>query len=235
MSKNKAPLTEGTIIVFKDIPVGEYRKYFLRVIGNEILGKTGMDFQNWLMTQAGKTLKEATDEYFRPLGHEKMEEFLTERRFNNVSDLNKEFIIYFDKSIGELGYDFGGVFNWGHSWGSKITIIYGKTGTKSRQCPARIHIRDNDILFQMYFTKIDSHRQYIESAPPYIKKVFTDFNDGKGCTFCRSKCGPKEFTIDGDFKSICRDAPFWFDNPTEQKLPDYMGLLAEFYPMKKAK
>jgi hypothetical protein len=233
MSKKNKLLADDTVIVFKEIPVGEYRKYFVHAIGNEILGNGGMDFQNWLSTQAGKTLKEAADEYFHPLGHEKMEDFLTERRFNIVSEPDKAFIIAFDKAINELGYDFGGVFNWGHSWGSRITIIYGKTGTKSRPCPARIHIRENDILFQMYFTKIDAHHQYIEAAPAYIKEVFTDYNNNKGCTSCRDKCGPKEFTIDGHFKSVCRDAPFWFHNPQVDKLPDYMGLMAEFYPQKR--
>lgn len=231
MNKKKL-LTEETVVVFKDIPVGEYRKYFVQAIGDEILG-SGMDFQNWLFKQGGKTLKEATEEYFHPLGHERMDEFLTERRFNIVSKPDKEFIIDFDKAINDLGYDFGGAIHAGHSWGSRLMIIYGKTGTKSRSCPARIWIRDDGILFQIYFTNIDAHREYIEAAPAYIKEVFTSYNDSIACRSCRGKCGPKEYTIDGHFMSVCRDAPFWFDKPSVEKLPDYMGLISEFYQQKK--
>jgi len=226
----KKVLTEDTVVVFKEIPVGEYRKYFVQTIGEEILGSGGMDFQNWLFKQGGKTLKEATEDYLHPSGHETMKEFLAERRFNIVSEPDKEFIIAFDKAVNGLGYDFGDAIHAAHSWGACMTIIYGKTGTKSRPCPARIHIRENDVLFQMYFTKIDDHRQYIEAAPAYIKEVFT--SNKEGCKACRSKCGPKEFTIDGQFKSICCDTPFWFDKPSVDKLPDYMGIFAEFYSKK---
>ena len=236
MVKNKELLSEDAIVVFGKIPVGEYRKFFIQSIGEQIAAGVGdMNFQTWLFTQGGKTLKEATDEYFNPLGHETMTEFLTERRFSSVSKEDKAFIIAFDKEVHELGYDFGNAIHAGHSWGSNQMIIYGKTGTKSRSCPARIWIKDDGILFQIYFTGIDAHRGYIEAAPRYIKEVFTGYNENRSCRACRSKCGPKEYTIDGRFMSICRDAPFWFTNPSLEKLPDYMGLLYEFYPKSKRK
>jgi len=236
MAKKKELLSEDTIIVFGKIPVSEYRKFFIQSIGEGITaGVEGMNFQTWLFTQGGKTLKEVTEEYFHPLGHKTMDEFLTERRFNTVSEQDKDFIMAFDKEINELGYDFGGAIHAGHSWGSQQMIIYGKTGTKSRQCAVRIWIKNEGILFQIYFTKIDAHRQYIETAPTYIKEVFTGYNNNNICKSCRGKCGPKEYTIDGHFYSICRDAPFWFDKPSIEKLPDYMGLLNEFYPKSKRK
>ena len=229
----KELLPEDTVIVFGKIPVGEYRKFFVQAIGGEITTGAGdMNFQTWLFSQGGKTLKEAADEYFHPPGHVKMEEFLTERRFDIVSGPDKEFIIAFDKAISDHGYDFGGAIHAGHSWGSRLMIIYGKTGTKSRPCPARIWIKEDGILFQIYFTNIGAHREYIEAAPAYIKEVFTGYNENRRCKSCRSKCGPKEYTIDGQFISVCRDAPFWFENPSVEKLPDYMGLLSEFYPRK---
>ena len=107
MAKKKELLSEDTIIVFGKIPVGEYRKFFIQSIGEEIVaGAEDMNFQSWLFTQGGKTLKEATEEYFHPLGHKTMDEFLTERRFDTVSKQDKEFIMAFDKEINELGYDF---------------------------------------------------------------------------------------------------------------------------------
>jgi hypothetical protein len=234
MSKTKKLLPEDTVIVFGKIPVGEYRNFFMQALGDDYDKHftAGMDFQNWVLgTQGGNTLKEALDELRSPSGAKNMAKLLAERRCNIISDENKEFIIAFDTAITEFGYDFGGVIRAGHSWDSQLMIVYGKTNTKSRPCPARIHIKDNDILFQIYFTNIDAHRQYIEAAPAYIKEVFTGYGD-KGCTSCRNKCGPKEFTIDGHFKSVCRDAPFWFDKPSIERLPDYMGLFAEFYRAK---
>ena len=235
MSKKNELLPEDTIIVFGKISVGEYRKFFLQAIGEEILGSGGMDFQNWVFSQGGKTLKEATEEYFHPSEHEKIKDFLTERRFKIVSKTNKELIIAFDKAISEMGYDFGGTIRAGHSWGSQMMIIYGKTGTKSRPCAARIWIKTDDVLFQIYFNNIDAHRQYIEAAPDYIREVFTGSfgTHDKGCTSCRgSRCGPKEFTIDGHFKGICRDAPFFLKNISLKRLPEYMDLFSEFYEKK---
>jgi hypothetical protein len=234
MGKAKKLLADDTIIVFGKIPVGEYRKFFMQALGDEYDNHftTGGDFQNWLLgTQGGRTLNEALDEIKNPLGVRSMPELLAERRCSSISDANKEFIIAFNSAITELGYDFGDAIRAGHSWGSQLMIVYGKTDTKSRPCPARIHIRENDILFQIYFTNIDAHRQYIEAAPAYIKEVFTHYGD-KGCKSCRRKCGPKEYTIDGQFKSVCRDAPFWFDKPSVERLPDYIGLITEFYPVK---
>ncbi len=216
-----------TLILWNAFPVGKFRDFFIQTTGKEIL--PGMDFQTWLFSQAGKTLSEALEEYLHPAGQKTLEEFFTERRFNNVSESDKEFIIAFDKEISALGYDFGSEIHIGHSWGSQMLIIYGKTNTKSRPCPARIWIRENDVLFQIYFNNIDAHQNYIENTPAHIKEVFTNYNDNRSCKACRSKCGPKEYTIDGNFLSICRDAPFWFNNPSVEKLPDYIDLIKEFY------
>jgi len=44
----------------------------------------------------------------------------------------------------------------------------------------------------------------------------------------------KTYTIDGKQMEKCSGVVFEFYNPTMEKLGDYMGLLAEFYPAKKA-
>ena len=69
MSKNKKLLAEDTVIVWNDISVGEYRNFFEHAINKDFGRSVGnMDFQTWLFIQAGKTLKEAVEEYFHPSG-----------------------------------------------------------------------------------------------------------------------------------------------------------------------
>jgi hypothetical protein len=49
-------------------------------------------------------------------------------------------------------------------------------------------------------------------------------------------CAPgKIYTIDGQEMQKCNHATFYFDMPTVDQLPDYMGLLEQFYPVKKPK
>ena len=153
-----------------------------------------MVFQNWIFSQAGKTLKEALEEFNDPSIPKTMEEFLTERRFNIVKESDKAFLIAFDKEVNALGYDFDGIIGSGNIW-SPLMIVYGKTGTKSRPVAARIYIKDNCITLRLFLNKIDAHRQYIENAPAHIKESFI-FADGD-CTSCNSSCTPKTYTIDG--------------------------------------
>jgi hypothetical protein len=229
MSKIKKLLEENTVIVWGSIPVGEYRKFFEQAISKEFAGDK--NFQTWLFTQAGKTLKEATEYYFNPSGQKNMEEFLSERRFNIISDSDKTFIIAFDKAINELGYNFGGVIGSGSIWGRNM-ISYGKTGTASRPIIARIYIREESIVLRLFLNKVDTHRQYIENAPTHIKEVFSGTHSS--CNFCHDKCnGRKEYTLDGRLIYKCSGSAFEFFQPSMEKLLDYVHLLTEFYPNKK--
>lgn len=232
----KKILPEDTVIVINKHPVGEYRKFFQQETGVEKITVGSMDFQPWLFTQAGKTLKEALDEYNQPSGPKNVERFLAERRFDMMKEPDKAFIIAFDKEINKLGYDFGGVIGSGFAAGCELMIIYGKTGIKSRPCAARIYIKENDITLRLFLNKIDAHRQYIENAPAFIKDVFTSENEScTGCSFKDGKCKykyTKTFTIDERLINKCDAKAFIFANPSVEKLPDYMGLLTEFYPPK---
>jgi len=232
----KNVLSEDTVIVINKFPVGEYRAFFQQATGKEEIVTVCKDFQTWLFTQAGKTLKEALEEYNHPTS-KNMEEFLTERRFDMIKQPDKAFIVAFDKAITELGYDFGGAIGSGFAAGCALMIIYGKTGVKSRPCPARIYIGENSITLRLFLNKIDAHRAYIENAPAHIRDVFTDERGNcTGCSFKDGKCKfryTKTYTIDGRLIHKCDGRVFVFKDPSVEGLPDYMDLLAKFYPMKK--
>ena len=111
-------------------------------------------------------------------------------------------------------------------------ITYDKTGTKTRPRPARIHIyNDGKIDVKLYLHKIDSHRLYIENASPHIKDLFT--NDDRrcnGCNFKNGKCNnAKIYTIDGNLIQKC---DITLNNPTIEKLHEYIEVIMEFYPSK---
>ena len=113
-------------------------------------------------------------------------------------------------------------------------IIYGKTGTKSRPCIARIYIHNNYISLRLYFSNISKHRVYIENTPEHIKTIFYG---GQDCP-CRSNCphkGQKIYTIDGKNYQKCCHADFRVTTPKIELLSDYLDLLAEFYPTKATK
>ena len=230
--KSTQILPEDTVIIWNAHPVNEYRKFFQQATGKKEIPTGNMDFQSWLFSQAGKTLAEALEEYLHPSGHESMEDFLTERRFNLLSASKKAFMIAFDKAISDFGYDFGGAIISGNVF-SPMVIIYGKSNTKSRTCAARIYIKDTGILLRMLFQKVDTHRAYIENTPPHIKEAFS--GQTGLCTFCWDKCPsrPAAYTLDGQQIRKCHHHTFYFDAPSVEKLSDYMGLFAEFYPVKK--
>jgi len=227
----KKALTEDTIIQLgKSIPLGAYETFFRETSGKELFP----DFHVWLNTQVGKTIKDTLDSYYEAAVPKNMEQKLSEERFNNISDSNKKFIVAFNKAIEGLGYDYGGGIGDGHAWG-KYQIVYGKTGTKSRPCAVRIYIKDNGaVQLRLFLNNVDKHRQYIENSPAHIKNVFSFV--GGDCKSCSTMCAPgKVYTIDGQEMQKCNHSTFYFDMPTIEKLPDYMGLLEKFYPIKKSK
>ena len=168
-----------------------------------------------------------------------MKDVLSEERFNIISDTDKAFILAFDKEINELGYDYGGAIGSGHGWG-KFMIIYGKTGTKSRTVRARIYIREDGITMRFYFSDINKHRYYIESAPAHIKAVFAF--DGGDCRIaggqetCVKGCkSMKVYTINEQKYIKCCHNVGYFQEPTVERLPDYLAVYSAFYPTRKPK
>ena len=235
MAKAKKLLPEDTIIVWNVHPVGEYRRFFQQATGEEKITVGSMDFQTWLFSQAGKTLREALEEYQHPSGIKTMEAFLTERRFDMLNAPDKAFIVAFDNAISALGYDFGNMISSGNGY-CDMQIIYGKTSVKSRPCAARIYMRDDHITLRLFLNRIDAHRSYVENTPAYIKGVFTsEHGNCTGCSFVDGKCKykyTKTYTIDDRLFHKCVSQTFIFPNPSVENLPDYAGLLAEFFPSK---
>ena len=226
-------LAEDTIIeIGKSIPLNKFRAFFQEVTGEDL---SGWEFQPWLYTQTGKTLKEAIDSYCEAAKPKSMEKLLSEERFSIISQADKNFILDFDKTINSLGYDFGGTIGDGYCWG-KYMIIYSKTGIKSKKVIARIFIRESEIVLRLFFNDIDKHSKYIEGTPEYIKSVFTGNHGNCSCNPQKENCRMrKNYTIDGRKIEKCSGVVFEFWNPATEKLIDYKNLLAEFYPDKKAK
>lgn len=163
---------------------------------------------------------------------------LSEPRFDFISTPNKTFIQAFDDEMTRLGYTFGDKIGSGYCWG-KYMLIYRKSGVKSEQVYARIYLRDESIVLRLFLNDIDKHRAFIEHAPAYIKEVFTgdqatcqhDHNEDADGN-CRFR---KSYTIDGRFIEKCNGITFEFHQPSLDKLPDYLALFTEFFPIRKSK
>lgn len=164
-----------------------------------------------------------------------MRYILNEERFDFVSSNDKGFIIAFNDEMSKLGYGFGGKVGSGYCWG-KYMIIYTRAGVKSKKVFARIYLRDERIALRLFLNEIDNHREYVEHAPSHIKEVFVgDFGGCKHCHnekdgICRFR---KKYTLDDRLIEKCNGSTFEFQDPSIQRLPDYMALFTEFYPKKK--
>ncbi len=226
----KTVFAEDTIIsIGKSIPMAEYRAYFQEKTGQDL---SGWVFQSWLNTQAGKTLKEAAAAYCQASRPLRMEERLSEERFSSMAAADKAFIIGFDQGIQQLGYDFGGFIGDGYCWG-QFMIVYSKTGVKAKKVAARIYLRENSIALRLFLSNVDKHRAYIEQAPAHIKEVFTNDQGRCSCEPKKANCRMrKTYVVDGRSIEKCSGSVFEFSQPSLEKLPDYVNLLKEFYPIK---
>ena len=162
-------------------------------------------------------------------------DILKEDRFDFLSAANHEFILAFDEEMNRLGYDFGDTIGDGFCWG-RYMLIYRRSGVKSSKVYARVYLREADIVLRLFLSGIDQHHQFIEQAPAHIQQVFTGhFGD---CQHCKNeKDGQckfrKTYTIAGQLIEKCNGNTFWFHQPVIEKLPDYIALFTEFYPVKK--
>jgi len=160
---------------------------------------------------------------------------LSEDMFDVISAVDRAFIHAYDEKMNELGYDFGNRL-WGAS--DYTEIAYVKTGVKSKNIFSRIKIIhiDGKIQLRLYFNNVDNHREHIENAPQYIKNVFAfEGGDCRGasCGFCPS--GGKIYTIDGKEYYKCMYCLGVIENPSVERLADYIALFMLFNPPKKTK
>jgi hypothetical protein len=229
---NKKLITEDTIIkIGKPFSQGHFFDFFREATGKDLpYGEHSI----WLNTQIGQPVRDAIGSWHDAAKLKSVEQKLSEERFDNISELSKAFIVAFDKAFEELGYDYGGGIGDGYGWG-KYMIIYGKTGVKSRPCPARIYIKDNgEIQLRLFLKNIDKHRKYIEATPAHIKDAFAF--EGGDCKNCMPTCKTmKIYTIDGQQYNKCCHSTAYFSDPSVEKLPQYMALYTEFNPTKKSK
>jgi hypothetical protein len=229
MSENTKPLTENSVIDWSSTLVN-YRAFFMKTFG---IKKPGGDFYYWLNAQTGKTLKEAFDAYGKESAPKNMDDLLSEPRFRIISKADKAFITAFDKEMVKLGCGFGGSIGKGDHNG-RFMIAYSLTAVPSKKVMARIFIRDNEIVLKLILSDVEKHSSYIENAAAHIKDVFT--GEHGDCAACNSRIEAcrmrKIYTIDGMQKVKCSEKIFLFQQPAIEKLPDYIDLLAEFYPNK---
>ena len=236
MAKNneKKMLTEDTVIGSRKISAAEFRKFFEKTLGEDYEKyAVARNVIKVSLSHKGKTLKQIVEECFNPPTSKTLEEILLERRFNIISQPDKDFMKAFDKSMHDLGYDFGG-----NIVGNKdlMVIVYGKTNSKAKKRPRPACVLiDNDgkASLKLYLHKVDEHRPYIENAPSHIKEIFTS-DRGKciGCNFRNGKCKynvTKTYTIDGRLFNKC---DFTLTSLPRENIPDYIDLLSEFYPEK---
>jgi hypothetical protein len=229
INENTKPLTENSIIDWSSTLV-DYRAFFMKTFGTK---KPGGDFYYWLNAQTGKTLKEAFDAYGKESQPKNMDELLSEARFDSVSKADKAFIIAFDQEMMKFGCSFGGCIGKGDHNG-RFMIAYSPTAAASKKVMARIFIRDHEIVLKLILTDAHKHSPYIENAAAHIKAVFT--GEHGDCAACKETCRMrKTYTIDGKLSVKCSEKIFLFEQPTIEKLPDYVDLLTEFYPIKKSK
>ena len=159
----------------------------------------------------------------------KVKTHINEKRFDIVSDIDKAFIVAFDETMNELGYDIGATIGLDDGW--NVLFTYSKTGLKTKNKIAQIQIFENEIKLRFYFKKINDHCTYIESAPTHIKDAFAF--EGGDC-YCDGPCkGLRKYTIDGRLYDKCSHKMVFFNNPTIEKLSDYIALFTKFYPVKR--
>ena len=232
MRKNTQPLTENSVIDWSS-PLGDYRNFFMKAL--DLKSKPDKSFYFWLNTQTGKKLKDAMEAYGKEPERNSIEEILSEERFHIISDTDKTFIAAVDKELGKMGYDSGGSIVSG-KFGGKFMIVYSPKDSKSKKIIARIFMNDNEISLKFNLNDIGKHQSYIKNAPEHIKDVFTNEHGSCRCGSKKENCRMRKIYTIGDKRmEKCSIAAFQFRQPTIEKLPDYMSLLIEFYPLKKSK
>lgn len=168
-----------------------------------------------------------------------MQNQLNDKKYDLVSSGDKTFILAFDNAMKKIGYESDGIKPYA-CWG-KYVIAYSKAGNKTKKYIARFYFRDDCILFRLYFTKLDKHRESLENAPAFIKSVFT--SEAGQCSHCSNNCKDengncshrKTYTVDGITYEKCDGLVFIFPNHEVDSIPQYMKLIETFHLPKKAR
>ena len=164
-----------------------------------------------------------------------MKPVLSEKRFDYVSKADKEFVDAFNREMNALGYTFGDEIGSGYCWGRHM-LIYRNPSLKSQKVFARIYLRDKSTVLRMFFSNVDKHSAYIETALAFINEAFTG-SFGK-CGYCagrEDKCMfRKSYTIGGKPYEKCSGCTFEFAKPSVKRLDGYIGLFTTFYPNRRA-
>jgi len=160
---------------------------------------------------------------------------LEDKEFNFISAEDKQFINRFDDEMTNLGYDHGGKIGDGYCRG-RYMLIYRRSGVKNDMVYARVYLRENSIALRFFLNGIERHQNYIENSPSHVKTAFTsEFGKCKHCHNekegrCRFR---KTYSIDGKFIEKCNGYTFEFQDTNTEKLPDYISLFKEFFPLRK--
>ncbi|MGI5898687.1 MAG: hypothetical protein ACOX8S_02055 [Christensenellales bacterium] len=168
-------------------------------------------------------------------------EQLAESRYDYISLQDKAFIAKFDAEMEAQGYSAGGIITPGYAgapaWGRHL-LIYAKTGIKSKQVAARIYCTDKGVILRLFLSNVDRHAGFIEKTPEYIRAAF-DIGPGD-CHHCKDRPGGlcrfrKTYTLNGKLHEKCSGEVFQFLKPETEKLPSYIALFREFYPLRRKK
>lgn len=161
-----------------------------------------------------------------------IEQQLREQPFGFIRDTDKNFIIAFTKALEERGYTYGDSIGSGFCWG-KYMLIFRKANAKTKNVVARIYIREDAIVLRLFLNHVTKHAAYISAAPAHIKDAFMgEYGNCKHCKgdHCRFR---KDYEIDGVAMEKCNGTTFEFPAPAVERLPDYINLFTEFYPVKR--
>jgi len=167
-----------------------------------------------------------------------MNKLLADEKFDFISENDKEFIVAFNNEMLRAGYMNNGIQP--YVVFGKYKIEYCKARLKTKKYVARIYFRDKEIVLRLYFSNINTCRDYIEKAPDFIKKPFiNNHSKCKGCdangggmisnTKCRYK---KSYIIDSETYIKCAEQAFMFENPAACNAIEYVNLITAFYPDK---
>ena len=158
-----------------------------------------------------------------------MPRLLEDPSFSYISEHDRSFICAFDEAMQKCVYSAGNTIADGICWGRNM-LIYRKIGVKSSSVAARIYMRDKGLCLRLFLNDVSKHGNYINSAPDFIKSVFTgEYGRCKRCKgdACKFR---KDYEIEGVSYERCNGLTFEFYEPTIEKLPEYMKLFAEFFP-----
>lgn len=157
--------------------------------------------------------------------------------FSLLSSQQCQWVEMFNDEMEQLGCDCGPGFTGGFCWGV-FMLSYSRTGLKSKKVMARIYVREQELILRLYLSKLDAHRAYLEQLPENIRQVFTGpFGQ---CSHCHNQkegnCRfRKVYTLEGRLIEKCNGYTFQFFSPEQEDMRQYLGLIREFYPVKKGK